>query len=103
MVCVWLLFFLMILRPPNPPRTDTLLPYTTLFRSIDPMDIKRGIDKAVEAVTQEIKKNAVPCKDRKAIAQVGTVSANADEAIGAIIADAMDKVGKEGVITVEDG
>src|SRR3546814_2263180 len=62
---------------------------------IDPMDIKRGIDKAVEAVTQEIKKNAVPCKDRKAIAQVGTVSANADEAIGAIIADAMDKVGKE--------
>src|SRR3546814_19519552 len=69
---------------------------------IDPMDIKRGIDKAVEAVTQEIKKNAVPCKDRKAIAQVGTVSANADEAIGAIIADAMDKVGKEGVITVEE-
>ncbi|NGY04204.1 chaperonin GroEL [Solimonas terrae] len=70
---------------------------------IDPMDIKRGIDKAVEAVTEEIKKNAVPCKDRKAIAQVGTVSANADEAIGKIIADAMDKVGKEGVITVEDG
>jgi len=70
---------------------------------IDPMDIKRGIDKAVEAVVEEIKKNAVPCKDRKAIAQVGTVSANADEAIGKIIADAMDKVGKEGVITVEDG
>ncbi|WP_028079643.1 chaperonin GroEL [Solimonas soli] len=70
---------------------------------IDPMDIKRGIDKAVEAVTEEIRKNAVPCKDRKAIAQVGTVSANADEAIGKIIADAMDKVGKEGVITVEDG
>jgi chaperonin GroEL len=70
---------------------------------IDPMDIKRGIDKAVEAVVAEIKKNAVPCKDRKAIAQVGTVSANADEAIGEIIADAMDKVGKEGVITVEDG
>ena len=70
---------------------------------IDPMDIKRGIDKAVEAVVEEIKKNSVACKDRKAIAQVGTVSANADEAIGKIIADAMDKVGKEGVITVEDG
>ena len=70
---------------------------------VDPMDIKRGIDKAVEAVTAELKKVSVPCKDRKAIAQVGTVSANADEAIGNIIADAMDKVGKEGVITVEDG
>ncbi|MDH4457266.1 MAG: chaperonin GroEL [Nevskia sp.] len=69
----------------------------------DPMDIKRGIDKAVETVTAEIKKQAVPCKDRKAIAQVGTVSANSDEAIGEIIATAMDKVGKEGVITVEDG
>jgi chaperonin GroEL len=70
---------------------------------VDPMDIKRGIDKAVEVITAEIKKTAVPCKDRKAIAQVGTVSANADETIGKIIADAMDKVGKEGVITVEDG
>ena len=70
---------------------------------VDPMDIKRGIDKAVEAVTGELKKFSVPCKDRKAIAQVGTVSANADDAIGAIIADAMDKVGKEGVITVEEG
>ncbi|WP_295683440.1 TCP-1/cpn60 chaperonin family protein, partial [uncultured Nevskia sp.] len=69
----------------------------------DPMDIKSGIDKAVEAVTAEIKKMSVPCKDRKAIAQVGTVSANSDEAIGEIIATAMDKVGKEGVITVEDG
>ena len=69
----------------------------------DPMDIKRGIDKAVETVTAEIRKQAVPCKDRKAIAQVGTVSANSDEAIGEIIATAMDKVGKEGVITVEDG
>jgi chaperonin GroEL len=69
----------------------------------DPMDIKRGIDKAVEAVTAELKKLSVPCKDRKAVAQVGTVSANADEAIGKIIADAMDKVGKEGVITVEEG
>ncbi|MGH8541816.1 MAG: chaperonin GroEL [Stenotrophobium sp.] len=70
---------------------------------VDPMDIKRGIDKAVETVTAEIKKLSTPCKDRKAIAQVGTVSANADETIGKIIADAMDKVGKEGVITVEDG
>ncbi len=70
---------------------------------VDPMDIKRGIDKAVEAVTAEIKKTAVPCKDAKAIAQVGTVSANADEAVGEIIAKAMGKVGKEGVITVEEG
>lgn len=70
---------------------------------VDPMDIKRGIDKAVEAITAELKKTAVPCKDAKAIAQVGTVSANADEAVGAIIAKAMDKVGKEGVITVEEG
>jgi len=70
---------------------------------VDPMDIKRGIDKAVEVITAEIKKLSVPCKDRKAIAQVGTVSANSDEAIGEIIANAMDKVGKEGVITVEDG
>ena len=70
---------------------------------VDPMDIKRGIDKAVETVTAEIKKFAVPCKDAKAIAQVGTVSANADEAVGEIIAKAMEKVGKEGVITVEEG
>ena len=70
---------------------------------VDPMDIKRGIDKAVEAVTAELKKTAVPCKDAKSIAQVGTVSANADEAVGEIIAKAMDKVGKEGVITVEEG
>jgi len=70
---------------------------------VDPMDIKRGIDKAVEAITTELKTLSTPCKDRKSIAQVGTVSANADEAIGAIIADAMDKVGKEGVITVEEG
>ncbi len=70
---------------------------------VDPMDIKRGIDKAVEAITAELKKTAVPCKDAKAIAQVGTVSANADTAVGEIIAKAMDKVGKEGVITVEEG
>jgi chaperonin GroEL len=70
---------------------------------IDPMEIKRGIDKGVEAVVEELKKLSKPCKDRKAIAQVGTVSANNDESIGENIAQAMDKVGKEGVITVEDG
>ncbi|MGR9100631.1 MAG: chaperonin GroEL [Gammaproteobacteria bacterium] len=69
----------------------------------NPMDIKRGIDKAVAAVVEELKKIAVPCAEGKAIAQVGTVSANADAEIGQIIADAMDKVGKEGVITIEDG
>jgi len=70
---------------------------------IDPMEIKRGIDKAVDAVVEELKKVSKPCKDRKAIAQVGTVSANSDTSIGENIAQAMDKVGKEGVITVEDG
>ncbi|TAM12587.1 MAG: chaperonin GroEL [Nevskiaceae bacterium] len=70
---------------------------------VDPMDIKRGIDKAVETVIAEIKKLSKPCKDRSAIAQVGTVSANSDTAVGEIIAKAMDTVGKEGVITVEDG
>ena len=69
----------------------------------NPMDIKRGIDKAVTAAVAELKKLSKPCSDRKAIAQVGTISANSDEAIGTIIADAMDKVGKEGVITVEEG
>jgi chaperonin GroEL len=67
------------------------------------MDIKRGIDRAVETVTDELKKMSKPCKDQKAIAQVGTISANADESIGKTIADAMEKVGKEGVITVEEG
>jgi chaperonin GroEL len=70
---------------------------------IDPMEIKRGIDKATQAIVDELKKVSKPCKDRKAIAQVGTVSANSDESIGENIAQAMDKVGKEGVITVEDG
>jgi chaperonin GroEL len=69
----------------------------------NPMDIKRGIDKAVIAATDELKKLSKPCKDSKAIAQVGTISANADESIGKTIADAMEKVGKEGVITVEEG
>jgi chaperonin GroEL len=69
----------------------------------NPMDIKRGIDKAVEVVTDELKRLSKPCKDQKAIAQVGTISANSDESIGKTIADAMEKVGKEGVITVEEG
>jgi chaperonin GroEL len=69
----------------------------------NPMDIKRGIDKAVIAATDEIKKLSKPCKDNKAIAQVGTISANSDESIGKTIAQAMEKVGKEGVITVEEG
>ena len=69
----------------------------------NPMDIKRGIDKAVIAVTEELKKLSKPCKDSKAIAQVGTISANSDESIGKKIAEAMEKVGKEGVITVEEG
>ncbi|MDQ2638965.1 MAG: chaperonin GroEL [Pseudomonadota bacterium] len=69
----------------------------------NPMDVKRGIDKAVIAATEELKKISKPCKDSKAIAQVGTISANSDESIGKRIAEAMDKVGKEGVITVEEG
>jgi chaperonin GroEL len=69
----------------------------------NPMDLKRGIDKAVIAVTEELKKISKPCTTSKEIAQVGSISANADNDIGKIIADAMDKVGKEGVITVEDG
>src|SRR3989338_4708417 len=70
---------------------------------MNPMDLKRGIDKAVTAVVDELKKISKPCTTSKEIAQVGAISANLDEAIGKIIADAMDKVGKEGVITVEDG
>ncbi|TLY78491.1 MAG: chaperonin GroEL [Gammaproteobacteria bacterium] len=69
----------------------------------NPMDIKRGIDKGVTAVVEDLKKLSKPCKDSKAIAQVGTISANSDESIGKTIADAMEKVGKEGVITVEEG
>jgi chaperonin GroEL len=70
---------------------------------MNPMDLKRGIDKAVTAVVGELKKISKPCTTSKEIAQVGAISANADAEIGKIIADAMDKVGKEGVITVEDG
>ncbi|CCP08530.1 chaperonin GroEL [Erwinia amylovora MR1] len=70
---------------------------------MNPMDLKRGIDKAVIAAVEELKKLSVPCSDSKAIAQVGTISANSDETVGELIAQAMAKVGKEGVITVEEG
>src|SRR5690606_34995942 len=70
---------------------------------INPMDLKRGIDKAVASAVEELRKLSRPCTTSKEIAQVGSISANSDSAIGQIIADAMDKVGKEGVITVEDG
>ena len=70
---------------------------------MNPMDLKRGIDKAVAAAVEAISGMATPCEDSKSIAQVGTISANSDEAVGAIIAEAMEKVGKEGVITVEEG
>src|SRR6266536_1669165 len=70
---------------------------------MNPMDLKRGIDKAVLAVVEELKKISKPCTTSKEISQVGAISANADESIGKTIAEAMDKVGKEGVITVEDG
>ena len=70
---------------------------------MNPMDLKRGIDKGVSAIVEELKKMSKPCTTSKEIAQVGAISANADDEIGKIIADAMDKVGKEGVITVEDG
>lgn len=70
---------------------------------MNPMDLKRGVDKAVEVVVNELKKLSKPCEDDRSITQVGTISANSDDAIGRIIADAMAKVGKDGVITVEEG
>jgi chaperonin GroEL len=70
---------------------------------MNPMDLKRGIDKAVQAAVEELKKISKPCTTNKEIAQVGSISANSDTSIGDRIAEAMDKVGKEGVITVEDG
>ncbi|MBH9409345.1 chaperonin GroEL [Pseudomonas aeruginosa] len=70
---------------------------------MNPMDLKRGIDKATVAIVAQLKELAKPCADTKAIAQVGPISANSDESIGQIIAEAMEKVGKEGVITVEEG
>ncbi len=70
---------------------------------MNPMDLKRGIDKATEAVVATLQKSSQPCKDSDSITQVGTISANSDTSVGAIIAKAMEKVGKEGVITVEEG
>jgi len=70
---------------------------------MNPMDLKRGIDKATEVVVTALKKSSQPCKNTAAIAQVGTISANSDTSVGDIIAEAMEKVGKEGVITVEEG
>ncbi len=70
---------------------------------MNPMDLKRGIDKAVAAAVREIEDMSTPCEDSTSIAQVGTVSANSDTSVGQIIAEAMEKVGKEGVITVEEG
>ena len=90
--------------------TATILAYAMLQGGIkavtagmNPMDLKRGIDKAVEQVVEDLEKLSTPCTDSKAIAQVGTISANLDADIGQIIAEAMEKVGKEGVITVEEG
>ena len=90
--------------------TATVLAYSMLQEGIkavtagmNPMDLKRGIDKAVERVVEGLEKLSTPCTDNKAITQVGTISANLDADIGRIIAEAMEKVGKEGVITVEEG
>ena len=70
---------------------------------MNPMDLKRGIDKAIKAAVEAISGMAKPCEDSKAVAQVGTISANSDSGVGSIIAEAMEKVGKDGVITVEEG
>ena len=90
--------------------TATVLAYSMLQEGLkavaagmNPMDLKRGIDKAVEQAVEELKNLSTPCTDSKSSAQVGTISANLDADIGQIIADAMEKVGKEGVITVEEG
>ena len=92
------------------PTTATVLAQSMLregFKAVaagmNPMDLKRGIDKAVIATVKELHNMSKPCADHKEIAQVGTVSANSDESIGSIIAESMEKVGKEGVITVEEG
>jgi len=77
--------------------------FKSVAAGMNPMDLKRGVDKAVAAAVEELKKLSKPCEDGKAIGQVGTISANSDEEIGKLIADAMDKVGKDGVITVEEG
>ncbi|TNC81222.1 MAG: chaperonin GroEL [Oleiphilus sp.] len=90
--------------------TATVLAYhlfkdglTAVEAGMNPMDIKRGIDKTISAAVEELKKLSKPCKSKKAIEQVGTVSANGDSSIGELIAEAMEKVGNEGVITVEEG
>ena len=90
--------------------TATVLAQTLISEGVksvaagmNPMDLKRGIDKATEAVVATLQKSSQPCKDSDSIAQVGTISANSDVSVGAIIAEAMEKVGKEGVITVEEG
>ena len=73
-----------------------------LSAGANPMELKRGIEKAVETATTELKKLSKPCQDKKEIGQIGAISANNDETIGDLIAEAMDKVGKDGVITVEE-
>ena len=90
--------------------TATVLAQTLISEGVksvaagmNPMDLKRGIDKATEAVVATLQRSSQPCKDSDSIAQVGTISANSDVSVGAIIAEAMEKVGKEGVITVEEG
>ena len=90
--------------------TATVLAQTLISEGVksvaagmNPMDLKRGIDKATEAIVATLQKSSQPCKDSDSIAQVGTISANSDVSVGAIIAEAMEKVGKEGVITVEEG
>ena len=90
--------------------TDTVLAQSivneglkSVAAGMNPMDLKRGIDKAVIAAVEAVSGMASPCEDNKAIAQVGTISANSDTSVGEIIAEAMEKVGKEGVITVEEG
>lgn len=75
----------------------------SIAAGMNPMDLKRGIDKAVEAAVEELKKLSTKCEDKKSIAQVGTISANSDASVGNLIADAMENVGRDGVITVEDG
>ncbi|HUX18359.1 MAG TPA: chaperonin GroEL, partial [Acidithiobacillus sp.] len=74
-----------------------------VIAGMNPMDLKRGIDKSVIVIVEELKKQSKPCKTQKEVAQVGTISANSDDSIGKIIAEAMEKVGNEGVITVEEG
>jgi chaperonin GroEL len=90
--------------------TATVLAQTLISEGVksvaagmNPMDLKEGIDKATEVVVATLQKSSQPCKDSDSIAQVGTISANSDVSVGAIIAEAMEKVGKEGVITVEEG